>query len=73
MSKKIKLQDLSIANFDQQPDVKNIKGGMEKFCKEILRCPTGGGIRVCQRQVICTVFATPIIPVIIDYHKPIQR
>ena len=27
MSKKIKLQDLSIANFDQQPDVEVVKGG----------------------------------------------
>jgi len=27
MSKKIKLQDLSFSNFDQQPDVEGIKGG----------------------------------------------
>ena len=27
MPKKIKLQDLSIVNFDQQPDVEGIKGG----------------------------------------------
>jgi len=28
MSKKIKLQDLSISKFDQQPDVEGIKGGI---------------------------------------------
>ena len=41
MSKKIKLQDLSIANFEQQPDVEGIKGGRIKLCvhKTTHTCP----------------------------------
>jgi hypothetical protein len=36
MSKKIKLQDLSISNFGQKPDVEGIKGG-GWFCERKYR------------------------------------
>jgi len=39
MSKKIKLQDLSIVNFDQQPDVEGIKGGAPTVGCRIRKTP----------------------------------
>ena len=55
MSKKVKLQDLSISNFDQQPDVSGIKGGSyyikipcyKKWCGyigSVLECKMKPGI-----------------------------
>ena len=55
MSKKIKLQDLSISNFDQQPDVEGIKGG---YCQDqwYPKCERNKyGFTNCwiQRKTIC--------------------
>ena len=56
MSKKIKLQDLSISNFDQRPDVEGIKGGGPKLiCEGRKRCIKVLGRSICQPVVYCYV------------------
>ena len=44
MSKKIKLQDLSISRFNQQPDLEGIKGGA--YCQNRFG-------KICAFYVIC--------------------
>ena len=37
MSKKVKLQDLSISRFDQELNVEGIKGGASAFCRRVVK------------------------------------
>ena len=54
MSKKIKLQDLSIANFDQQPDVEGIKGGgPRRRCTNKTICIPAWGGPFCYTYFTC--------------------